>query len=128
MIFDRNLFTYDAAGNITDAPNSCYQYDTNNRLITFNGNTVSYDMDGNMLNNGVKSFTYDSANRLITAGGHTYTYDAADVRIRNLCAEEDTSRFYLGPQYSFEDVQNVSYGKDMLNNYEEMILKVFIEN
>ena len=25
-------FTYDAAGNITDAPDSCFMYDTNNRL------------------------------------------------------------------------------------------------
>ena len=87
-------FTYDAAGNITDAPESCFQYDTNNRLIVFNGNSVSYDMDGNMLNNGVKIFTYDSANRLITADGHTYTYNAEDVRIRNLCTDEDTTYTY----------------------------------
>ena len=46
-------FTYDAAGNVTDAPDSCFQYDTNNRLVVFNGNSVSYDLDGNMLNNGV---------------------------------------------------------------------------
>lgn len=55
---------------------------------------MSYDMDGNMLNNGVQSFTYDSANRLVTAGGHTYTYNAEDVRIRNLCTEEDTTYTY----------------------------------
>lgn len=93
-VISTETFNYDAAGNITDAPDSCFQYDTNNRLISFNGNTVSYDLDGNMLNNGVKSFTYDSANRLITAGGHTYTYNAEDVRIRNLCAEEDTTYTY----------------------------------
>ena len=87
-------FTYDAAGNITDAPDSCFQYDTNNRLVVFNGNSVSYDLDGNMLSNGVKSFTYDSANRLISAGGHTYTYNAEDVRIRNLCADADTTYTY----------------------------------
>ena len=47
-----------------------------------------------MLNNGVQGFTYDSANRLITAGGHTYTYNAEDVRIRNLCTDEDTTYTY----------------------------------
>ena len=93
-VVSTETFNYDAAGNITDAPNSCFGYDTNNRLIVFNGNTVSYDMDGNMLNNGASSFTYDSANRLITAGGHTYTYNAEDVRIRNLCTEEDTTYTY----------------------------------
>ena len=93
-VVSTETFNYDAAGNVTSAPDSSFQYDTNNRLISFNGNTVSYDLDGNMLNNGVKSFTYDSANRLITAGGHTYTYNAEDVRIRNLCAEEDTTYTY----------------------------------
>ena len=94
VVLSEESFTYDAAGNITDAPESCFQYDTNNRLIVFNGNTVSYDMDGNMLNNGASSFTYDSANRLITADGHTYTYNAEDVRIRNLCTDEDTTYTY----------------------------------
>ena len=87
-------FTYDAAGNITDAPNSCFAYDTNNRLITFNGNTVSYDMDGNMLSNGYINCEFDSGNRLISAGGHTYTYNAEDVRIRNLCSDADTTYTY----------------------------------
>ncbi len=93
-IVSTETFNYDAAGNVTSAPDSSFQYDTNNRLISFNRNTVSYDLDGNMLNNGAKSFTYDSANKLITAGGHTYTYNAEDVRIRNLCADEDTTYTY----------------------------------
>ena len=87
-------YTYDAAGNITDAPNSCFEYDINNRLTSYNGQAVTYDMDGNMLSNGVQSFTYDSANRLISAGGHTYTYNAEDVRIRNLCSDADTTYTY----------------------------------
>ena len=93
-VISTETFTYDAAGNITDAPDSCFAYDINNRLTAFNGNSVSYDLDGNMLSNGVKSFTYDSANRLVSADGHTYTYNAEDVRIRNLCAEEDTTYTY----------------------------------
>ena len=94
VVLSEESYSYDAAGNITDAPDSCFQYDTNNRLVVFNGDTVSYDMDGNMLNNGVSSFTYDSANRLVTADGHTYTYNAEDVRIRNLCTDEDTTYTY----------------------------------
>ena len=93
-VVSTETFSYDSAGNVTSAPDSSFQYDTNNRLISFNGNAVSYDLDGNMLSNGSLSCTYDSANRLLTAGGHTYTYDAADVRIRNLCADEDTTYTY----------------------------------
>ena len=47
-----------------------------------------------MLDNGADTYTYDSANRLITAGGHTYTYNAEDIRIRDLCLEEDTAYTY----------------------------------
>ena len=93
-VISTETFTYDAAGNVTSAPDSSFQYDTNNRLISFNGNTVSYDLDGNMLSNGTLTCTYDSANRLVSAGGHTYTYNAEDVRIRNLCADEDTTYTY----------------------------------
>ena len=93
-VVSTETFNYDAAGNVTAAPNSSFQYDINNRLISFNGKTVSYDLDGNMLSNGSLSCTYDSANRLVSAGGHTYTYNAEDVRIRNLCANEDTTYTY----------------------------------
>ena len=93
-VISTEMFCHDAAGNITDAPDSCFAYDTNNRLVTFNSNAVSYDTDGNMLSNGSLSYTYDSANRLVSAGGHTYTYNAEDVRTRNLCAEEDTTYTY----------------------------------
>lgn len=93
-VVSTDTFNYDAAGNVTSAPDSSFQYDTNNRLISFNGNTVEYDLDGNMLSNGSLSCTYDSANRLVFADGHTYTYNAEDVRIRNLCAEDDTTYTY----------------------------------
>ena len=93
-VISSETFTYDAAGNITDAPDGCFQYDTNNRLVVFCGNTVTYDLDGNMTNDGVCSYTYDSANRLTSFGGHAYTYTSADIRIRNLCADEDTTYTY----------------------------------
>ena len=93
-VLSEENYTYDAAGNITDAPNSCFIYDNNNRLTTFNGNTVSYDIDGNMLSDGCTTFEYDSANRLLKADSHTYTYNAEDVRIRNLCSDADTTYTY----------------------------------
>ena len=93
-VISTETFTYDAAGNVTDAPDSCFSYDTNNRLLVFKGNAVSYDPDGNMLSNSMQSFTYDSANRLLSADGHTYTYNAENVRIRNLCESEDTTYTY----------------------------------
>ena len=93
-ILSTESYTYDAAGNITDAPDSCFGYNSNNRLMVFNGKGVSYDADGNMLNNGDMSFAYDSTNRLTSAGGHTYTYNAEDVRIRNFRSGYDTTYTY----------------------------------
>ena len=87
-------YTYDAAGNITDAPNSCFGYDINNRLSVFDGRDIAYDLDGNMLTDGCTAFEYDSANRLVKAGDHAYTYNAEDVRIRNRCNGYDTTYTY----------------------------------
>ena len=76
-VVSTETFSYDAAGNITDAPDSCLEYGTNNRLTKFCGNDVSYDLDGNMLSNGALACTYDSANRLITwATIFSYIIDA----------------------------------------------------
>ena len=91
-------YTYDAAGNITDAPGSCFNYDTNNRLTAFQNDRVGYDLDGNMLHYHIggelKELEYDSANRLISAMGQEYTYNAEDTRIRNICGDEDTTYTY----------------------------------
>ena len=88
------MFVYDSAGNITFSLGNSFVYDTNNRLTEFNGNSIMYDPDGNMLSDGLEDFTYDSSNRLIVAKGHSYTYNAENVRIRNLCEEEDTIYTY----------------------------------
>ena len=94
IVLSSENYSYDAAGNIIEAPNSLFNYDVNNRLLDFNGNAVTYDMDGNMLSDGVTAFEYDSANRLIKSGENTYTYNAEDVRIRNLCSDADTTYTY----------------------------------
>ena len=39
-VLAQEVFAYDAAGNVTSAPDSSFQYDTNNRLISWGGNTV----------------------------------------------------------------------------------------
>ena len=93
-VLSEESYSYDAAGNITDAPDSCFGYDTNNRLTVYDGKSVSHDLDGNILNNGVKTFTYDSANRLLSAGKSTYAYNAEDVRIYQHRPNADTTYVY----------------------------------
>ena len=41
VVLSDEAYTYDAAGNVTDAPNSYFLYDTNNRLVTFNFKAVA---------------------------------------------------------------------------------------
>ena len=99
VVLSEEDYAYDAAGNMTAAPDSTFSYDTNNRLTWYNGDAVSYDADGNMVTAVLQCdcptyFEYDSANRLLSACGHTYTYNAEDVRIRNLCSGEDTKYTY----------------------------------
>ena len=132
-VVSTETFNYDAAGNVTSAPDSSFQYDTNNRLISFNGNTVEYDLDGNMLSNGSLSCTYDSANRLVFADGHTYTYNAEDVRIRNLCAEDDTTYTYntnaklsmLLMKTTGEVVTKYVYGKGLIGEEVNNTFKTY---
>ena len=61
------------------------EYDSANRLISYNNKKIKYDKDGNMLygpvNGEMCNFTYDSRNRLISAGNVTYDYDAENTRI-----------------------------------------------
>jgi len=102
MFVSTETFTYDAAGNITGgSANTTFVYDTNNRLVTYNGSAVSYDLDGNMLNNGFLSCMYDSANRLLYAGGNAYTYNAEDVRIKNV-------QYGVEEKYTYDTVAELS--------------------
>ena len=59
-------------------------YDTNNRLLTYNGEEVKYDKDGNMtygpLQGKMAEFVYDCRNRLVKAGDTSYEYDAENNR------------------------------------------------
>ncbi len=91
-------FTYDAAGNIENT-NAWYEdqnfvYDSNNKLIEYNGQPVTYDADGNMLSATItcmnRSFEYDSANRLVKADAYRYVYDGEDVRIKSVYYTTET--------------------------------------
>ena len=129
-VVSTETFNYDAAGNVTSAPDRSFQYDTNNRLISFNGNTISYDFDGNMLSNGSLTCTYNSANRLISAGGHTYTYNAEDVRIHNLCADEDTTYTYdtncKSSKPPCKTTNNVTTNEKLPIDFSTMTLSVMV--
>ena len=132
-VISSESYTYDAAGNIIDAPDSCFTYDNNNRLTVFNGKSVSYDLDGNMLSDGNTEYEYDSANRLIKAGDHTYTYNAEDVRIRNLCSDADTTYTYntncklsqLLTKTTHEITTKYVYGHGLIYQEKQERLKVF---
>ena len=58
-VISTETFTYDSAGNITDAPDLCFEYDTNNRLTKFCNNTVSY-----ALGVGI-TFSFNISNKII---------------------------------------------------------------
>ncbi|MBR6558793.1 MAG: RHS repeat-associated core domain-containing protein [Clostridia bacterium] len=87
-----DTYTYDAAGNITasevNAEENSFDYDSGNRLDSYNETSVSYDLDGNMtsayFDGRSNSLVYDSGNRLISCGDNSYTYNVEDVRIRNV--------------------------------------------
>lgn len=93
-LYEEN-YSYDAAGNIIgDTANVGFTYDTNNRLVMFNGRSISYDLDGNMTSDYCTAYSYDSANRLLHVDGHMYTYNAEDVRICNHSAAYHTTYTY----------------------------------
>ena len=93
-LYEEN-YSYDAAGNIIgDTANLGFSYDTNNRLVMFNGRSISYDLDGNMTSDYCTAYSYDSANRLLHVDGHMYTYNAEDVRICNHSAASHTTYTY----------------------------------
>jgi RHS repeat-associated protein len=100
-------YSYDVAGNITDAnhdlstyveSNLNMVYDDQNRLIEINENEVDYDAEGNMisytLSNTSTVFAYDSASRLISTSNATYVYDVADNRISRTDAGGTTTFAY----------------------------------
>ena len=93
-VLSTEAFSYDAAGNITSAPDGTFEYDTNNRLVSYKGQNIIYDLDGNMCLFDDDVGEYDSANRLVYYAAHNYAYNAEDVRILNNDGVHDITYTY----------------------------------
>jgi len=73
-------YTYDPAGNRTNANGQSYTYDAANRLTSVGDTACSYDPNGNLTVVGAdKTYQYDYANRLVQFADGTdsvqYSYD-----------------------------------------------------
>jgi RHS repeat-associated protein len=72
--------------NTNALPTRTMTYDSDNRLLKFNGTNVTVDADGNLTygpvtNSVFTNYIYDARNRLLNAGGVTNVYDAMNNRI-----------------------------------------------
>ena len=106
VIKKAELFTYDAAGNITSdtsgGKTNTYTYGTDNDLSSMNNSYFDIDNNGNLLEcpmyKGTKtsSVTYDSKNRLTHFGGDTYSYlyDVENNRVNMYAAGTNTMYTY----------------------------------
>ncbi|SFR61808.1 RHS repeat-associated core domain-containing protein [Anaeromicropila populeti] len=141
-------YAYDKAGNVTSVTGFqedgalklsevTMEYDTVNRLISYNGEAVTYDKEGNMLYGPLEgqmvAFTYDCRNRLVQAGNTTYEYDAENNRIAVATGEkrqefvvdtvEPLSRMLLSTTYDKAGAEGKStyfiYGNGLLAQTEE---------
>ena len=86
---------FDGAGRVTSsaitpmlpvppAAATTASYDSDNRLLTFNGQATTFDANGNLLalpGGTPATFSYDARNRLVAAGALSYGYDAEGHRI-----------------------------------------------
>lgn len=90
--------TLDNAGNVTATAGIQASYDSQNRLVSFNGQDVSYDADGNMTSGVLEgeqaTLSYDQFNRLVQVGGTSFVYDAADNRVSKTDEDETTVYAY----------------------------------
>lgn len=90
------VYEYDTAGNLAvshgmettgagQIQSAEMTYDSQNRLLTYNGEKVKYDNCGNMiygpLDGKMVQYTYDCRNRLTKAGNTNYGYDGENVRL-----------------------------------------------
>jgi RHS repeat-associated protein len=85
------LYTYDPVGNrLSSAQHPTWNYDVDNRLLSFNGTNYAYDNNGNMISktdpSGTTSYQYDAENHLIGINKPdgtviTYRYDPFGRRI-----------------------------------------------
>ena len=113
-------YSYDSAGQVSaetlehpppphDTPGIDMTYDSDNRLLTFNGQSVSSDADGNLTRGPLgpafsfEDFGYDHRNNLISAGDVNYFYDQED-RLVGFTNSEGTTRLAVSPSGDLSQV------------------------
>ena len=107
----RRVYTYDKSGNILSSTEydlssyyggeSNYVYDSEDRLISYNGETITYDLSGNPLNyrDGM-TMTWKAGRQLKTLTKNsvtsTYTYDADGMRTKKQVGNSVTEYIISG--------------------------------
>ena len=107
----RRVYTYDKSGNILSSTEydlssyyggeSNYVYDSEDRLISYNGETITYDLSGNPLNyrDGM-TMTWRAGRQLKTLTKNsvtsTYTYDADGMRTKKQVGNSVTEYIISG--------------------------------
>lgn len=99
---------YEEENNFTTVTDSVYfNYDPDNRLISYNGITLNYDADGNLLsipnNDILLNATYDSRNRLIQVGNTEYIYNSENQRT-GIIENEVQRNFIINPNATFSQL------------------------
>jgi RHS repeat-associated protein len=99
-------YTYDKVGNrLTSATEPSWNYDQNNRLLSYDGVTYNHDNNGNRTSatttSSLTSYSYDFENRLETVDGGFITYGYAPNGKRLAKTVGGVTTYYL---YDGEDV------------------------
>ena len=106
------LYTYDPVGNrLSSSQYPTWSYDTNNRLLSFDGTGYTYDNNGNMISrtdsSGTTTYQYNSENQLIGINKPngtviTYRYDPFGKRIERDVNGTITRYLYDGEDILYE--------------------------
>jgi RHS repeat-associated protein len=109
-------YSYDQAGNRTQAGGNTYTYDAQNRLVTGPNTRYTYSPRGTLAtattNGTTVTDTSDAFNRLTASNDQTYTYDALD----RLTAINDTALSYGGFNGQPATAGSTSYSRDPSGN------------
>lgn len=134
-IIDRISYNYDESGNVTSrnraalgsVPDSTFTatYDSNNRMLTFNGQPLAYDNNGNLITRqtaqGTITYTWDAQNHLIGIigpnGTAAFKYDYRGRRIEKTVNGQTVGYLYDGPQ-AIAELQGSSIGTTYLTGLQ----------
>ena len=97
IVPSQTSWTYDGAGNMTQAGGETRQYSSTNELIQRQATTIAYDRDGNQTDDGTFRYTYDAQDRLRTVTRDSdsaliavYSYDALGRRVQKVVTNDGT--------------------------------------